>query len=163
LGIPHYAFDRRELFLREVVDPFVDAYLAGSTPSPCVSCNRAVKMSELFAIADRLGAAKGATGHYARPVTPGDRGRPHPGAGRATVKKNRATFSTRSRKLSSSGSSCPSGTPPKPRCAAMRRGAACLAPPRGKVRSSASSPRVGTTRSSKSERRGERGRARFST
>jgi tRNA-uridine 2-sulfurtransferase len=73
LGIPHYAFDRRELFEREVVKPFVDAYLAGSTPSPCVSCNRSVKMAELFALADRLGAAKIATGHYARTVRNGDR------------------------------------------------------------------------------------------
>ena len=73
LGIPHYAFDRRELFDREVVQPFVDAYLAGSTPSPCVSCNRSVKMAELFALADRLGAVKVATGHYARTVCNGDR------------------------------------------------------------------------------------------
>jgi tRNA-specific 2-thiouridylase len=73
LGIPHYSFDRRELFAREVVDPFVDAYLAGSTPSPCVACNRAVKMTELFALADRLGASKVATGHYARTVKSGDR------------------------------------------------------------------------------------------
>jgi tRNA-specific 2-thiouridylase len=73
LGIAHYAFDRRELFAREVVQPFVDGYLEGSTPSPCVSCNRSVKMRELFALADRLGAAKIATGHYARTVVrPGD-------------------------------------------------------------------------------------------
>ncbi|HMJ56193.1 MAG TPA: tRNA 2-thiouridine(34) synthase MnmA [Polyangiaceae bacterium] len=73
LGIAHYAFDRRELFAREVVTPFVDAYLAGSTPSPCVACNRSVKMAELFALADRLGARKVATGHYARTVRHGDR------------------------------------------------------------------------------------------
>jgi tRNA-specific 2-thiouridylase len=73
LGIPHYAFDRRELFAREVVDPFVDAYLSGSTPSPCVACNRSVKMLELFAIADRLGAVQVATGHYARVVRNGAR------------------------------------------------------------------------------------------
>ncbi|HHH30118.1 MAG TPA: tRNA 2-thiouridine(34) synthase MnmA [Polyangiaceae bacterium] len=66
LGIPHYAFDRRELFRARVVDPFVEAYLEGRTPSPCVWCNRTVKMHELFEIADRLGAAKVATGHYAR-------------------------------------------------------------------------------------------------
>lgn len=66
LGIPHFAFDRRELFQREVVDPFVDAYLSGETPSPCVSCNRGVKVRELIALADRLGAEKVATGHYAR-------------------------------------------------------------------------------------------------
>jgi tRNA-specific 2-thiouridylase len=73
LRIPHYSFDRRELFAKEVVDPFVDSYLAGSTPSPCVSCNRSVKMLELFAIADRLGASKVATGHYARVVRNGAR------------------------------------------------------------------------------------------
>ena len=66
LGIPHYTFDRRELFHEKVVSPFVDAYLGGSTPSPCVWCNRSVKMHELFALAHRLGAKKVATGHYAR-------------------------------------------------------------------------------------------------
>src|SRR5215471_16423281 len=79
LGIPHYAFDRRELFAREVVAPFVDAYLAGETPSPCVTCNRAVKMSELFALADRLGASRVATGHYARVVRHGGRFELHRG------------------------------------------------------------------------------------
>jgi tRNA-specific 2-thiouridylase len=68
LGFPHYTFDRRELFARAVVEPFVDAYLAGETPSPCTACNRGVKLAELFAIADRLGAPKVATGHYARVV-----------------------------------------------------------------------------------------------
>jgi tRNA-uridine 2-sulfurtransferase len=66
IGFPHYTFDRRELFARTVVDPFVDAYLAGDTPSPCTACNRGVKLAELFAIADKLGAARVATGHYAR-------------------------------------------------------------------------------------------------
>lgn len=66
IGIPHFTFDRRELFEREVVRPFVSAYLEGETPSPCVACNRGVKMTELFALADRLGARHVATGHYAR-------------------------------------------------------------------------------------------------
>lgn len=66
LGIPHFAFDRRELFQREVVDPFVNSYLSGETPSPCVRCNRGVKVKELMALADRLGASRVATGHYAR-------------------------------------------------------------------------------------------------
>jgi len=66
LGIPHYTFDRRALFREHVVDPFVDAYLDGRTPSPCVACNRSVKLRELFLLADRLGAAFVATGHYAR-------------------------------------------------------------------------------------------------
>src|SRR5688572_23995896 len=66
LGFPHYAFDRRELFRSEVVEPFVEDYLAGRTPSPCVRCNRGVKLAELVALADRLGAERVATGHYAR-------------------------------------------------------------------------------------------------
>src|SRR5438477_3125636 len=66
LAISHYTFDRRELFEREVVGPFVESYLGGTTPSPCVRCNRGVKMPELFHLADRLGASRVATGHYAR-------------------------------------------------------------------------------------------------
>ena len=68
LGIPHYTFDRRALFQQHVVGPFVDAYLGGETPSPCVACNRSVKLRELFPLAERLGAALVATGHYARVV-----------------------------------------------------------------------------------------------
>jgi tRNA-uridine 2-sulfurtransferase len=68
LGFPHYAFDRRELFQREVVEPFVDSYLGGETPSPCVRCNRGVKIKELLALADKLDASRVATGHYARLV-----------------------------------------------------------------------------------------------
>lgn len=70
-GFPHYSFDRRELFAKEVVEPFVSAYLAGETPSPCTACNKHVKLGELFAIADRLGAAFVATGHYARVLAQG--------------------------------------------------------------------------------------------
>ena len=68
LGFAHFTFDRRELFARTVVDPFVEAYLAGETPSPCAACNRGVKLAELFGLADRLGAVRVATGHYARVV-----------------------------------------------------------------------------------------------
>jgi len=66
LGFSHYTFDRRELFEREVVGPFVESYLEGTTPSPCVRCNRGIKIPELFRLADRLGATRLATGHYAR-------------------------------------------------------------------------------------------------
>src|SRR4051812_47968301 len=66
LGFPHFTFDRRELFAKTVVEPFVDAYLAGDTPSPCSACNRGVKIAELAKLADRLGAQHIATGHYAR-------------------------------------------------------------------------------------------------
>lgn len=68
LGFPHYAFDRRELFQSEVIEPFVEGYLSGETPSPCVRCNRGVKMRELMQLASRLDATRVATGHYARVV-----------------------------------------------------------------------------------------------
>jgi tRNA-specific 2-thiouridylase len=68
VGFAHFTFDRRALFARSVVDPFVEAYLAGETPSPCSACNRGVKLAELFSLADRLGASRVATGHYARVV-----------------------------------------------------------------------------------------------
>lgn len=66
LGFPHFTFDRRELFRERVVEPFVEAYLVGETPSPCTACNRTVKLGELLTIAKRLGATRIATGHYAR-------------------------------------------------------------------------------------------------
>ena len=75
LRIPHYTFDRRELFQQKVVGPFVDAYMAGTTPSPCVACNRSVKLRELLPLADRLDAELIATGHYARVVSEGGRSR----------------------------------------------------------------------------------------
>ncbi len=68
LGFKHFAFDRRELFEKEVVTPFVESYLKGETPSPCVRCNRGVKVDQLVALADRLGARSIATGHYVRIV-----------------------------------------------------------------------------------------------
>ncbi|MBN1612249.1 MAG: tRNA 2-thiouridine(34) synthase MnmA [Polyangiaceae bacterium] len=68
LGIAHYAFDRRAEFRRLVVEPFVEDYLKGHTPSPCVTCNRTIKIRELLGLADRLSADVVATGHYARVV-----------------------------------------------------------------------------------------------
>jgi tRNA-uridine 2-sulfurtransferase len=82
LGIPHYSFDRRQLFQSAIIEPFVDAYLQGTTPSPCVHCNRQIKIRELLAIADRLGARVVATGHYARIITVGDRIELHRGRDR---------------------------------------------------------------------------------
>src|SRR5262245_51546815 len=66
LGIAHFTFDRRALFRSEVVEPFVSAYLGGTTPSPCVACNRSIKLPELLRLAERLEAVSVATGHYAR-------------------------------------------------------------------------------------------------
>lgn len=66
LGVPHYTFDRRELFREKVVDRFVSDYASGLTPSPCVRCNESVKLGPLYEIGRRLGASHVATGHYAR-------------------------------------------------------------------------------------------------
>lgn len=66
LAVPHYVLDERDEFRRHVVDAFVADNLAGKTPSPCVRCNQHVKLGRLAAIADRLGARRIATGHYAR-------------------------------------------------------------------------------------------------
>ena len=66
LDIPFYVVNLEEAFERAVVRPFVDAYLAGETPIPCVSCNTKLKLAQLVALAHRFGASRVATGHYAR-------------------------------------------------------------------------------------------------
>jgi len=66
LGFPHYVFDLTDDFERHVVRPFVDEYLAGRTPNPCARCNEHVKFGILRDRARELGAARLATGHYAR-------------------------------------------------------------------------------------------------
>ena len=68
LGLPHVTLDLREEFRRAVVDPFVAAYARGETPNPCGRCNGEFRFDELLAFADRAGAAKLWTGHYARIV-----------------------------------------------------------------------------------------------
>jgi tRNA-specific 2-thiouridylase len=67
-GIPHYTLKMDEEFRQKVVDPFVEDYLSGRTPSPCVRCNTWIKFDLLLERARRLGAGRVATGHYARIV-----------------------------------------------------------------------------------------------
>lgn len=66
LGIEHEVWECEDAFERSVVQPFVNDYAQGLTPSPCVSCNALCKLPQLFAAADDLGCEKAATGHYAR-------------------------------------------------------------------------------------------------
>lgn len=66
LGIPHYVVDFTEPFGRDVIDNFVDEYLQGRTPNPCIICNRKIKWGALLRKAELLGAKYLATGHYAR-------------------------------------------------------------------------------------------------
>jgi tRNA-specific 2-thiouridylase len=73
LGLPHITLDLREEFRRAVVEPFVRAYARGETPNPCSRCNGSFRFAELLAFAERAGAARLATGHYARIVEYGGR------------------------------------------------------------------------------------------
>ncbi len=66
IGIPHYFFDFREPFRRQVIDYFLDTYARGKTPNPCVVCNRSVKIPLFLERAQALGYEAVATGHYAR-------------------------------------------------------------------------------------------------
>ena len=68
LGLPHVTLDLREEFRRAVVEPFVRGYAAGETPNPCIRCNGSFRFAELLALAERAGAGRLATGHYARIV-----------------------------------------------------------------------------------------------
>lgn len=72
IGIPFYALDVAEPFAR-IIDGFVAAYRAGETPNPCVRCNVEVKFGRLLEVADSIGAAAVATGHYARVRVDGGR------------------------------------------------------------------------------------------
>jgi tRNA-uridine 2-sulfurtransferase len=68
LGLPHVTLDLRDEFRKAVVTPFVRGYARGETPNPCVRCNGGFRFAELLAFARRAGAARLATGHYARIV-----------------------------------------------------------------------------------------------
>jgi tRNA-specific 2-thiouridylase len=64
IGIPHYVLDYENRFREEVIDRFVESYLAGETPVPCIECNRQIKFRDLLETARDLGAEVLATGHY---------------------------------------------------------------------------------------------------
>src|ERR1044071_793442 len=66
LGIPYYVLNLEKDFENTVVAPFVDTYLRGETPSPCILCNNYVKFHHLVEKAAGIGAGRVATGHYAR-------------------------------------------------------------------------------------------------
>ncbi|MFZ5906483.1 MAG: tRNA 2-thiouridine(34) synthase MnmA [Nitrospirota bacterium] len=66
IGVAHRVVDLRDVFREKVVEPFVQAYMTGMTPNPCVLCNRFVKFPCLLREADMRGAGFIATGHYAR-------------------------------------------------------------------------------------------------
>ena len=66
LEIPYYVMNFRKEFQKHVIDYFVDDYLNGRTPNPCIACNRYVKWEALLNRGKELGADYIATGHYAQ-------------------------------------------------------------------------------------------------
>src|SRR5664279_6011566 len=66
VGIPYYVVNFEKQFEEQVVQPFVDEYLAGRTPIPCTLCNNYIKFDRFLEMSDSVGALQIATGHYAR-------------------------------------------------------------------------------------------------
>src|SRR5213592_2251147 len=66
MGLPHFTLDLRAEFRAGVVEPWLRDHGAGLTPNPCVRCNGSVRLDAMLDFADRVGAARLATGHYAR-------------------------------------------------------------------------------------------------
>jgi len=66
LGIPYYVLNFQDIFKDNVIDYFVDQYIKGRTPNPCIACNRFVKFGFMLEKAVSMGIDRIATGHYAR-------------------------------------------------------------------------------------------------
>ena len=69
LGIEHKILYYQDKFRQGVIDNFVDSYLKGETPIPCVQCNQTVKFKDLFEVSKELSADAMITGHYVKSVT----------------------------------------------------------------------------------------------
>ncbi len=65
LGFEHLVFNFRDVFGEFVIDKFIDSYVSGRTPNPCIECNRHIKFDKMLKRAEELGFDYIATGHYA--------------------------------------------------------------------------------------------------
>ena len=65
LNIPFYVLNYKDFFKEKIVDYFINSYMEGNTPNPCVECNRYIKFGKFLRSAKTLGADYVATGHYA--------------------------------------------------------------------------------------------------
>ncbi|MDC3028599.1 tRNA 2-thiouridine(34) synthase MnmA [Candidatus Pelagibacter sp.] len=72
LGIEHKILYYQNRFKEGVIDNFVDSYLKGETPIPCVQCNQTVKFKDLFEVSKELKADAMITGHYVKSITSGN-------------------------------------------------------------------------------------------
>lgn len=75
IGIDHKVLDLRETFKKDIIDYFIEEYVSGLTPNPCVRCNEFIKFGMLMKLVDLLRAERLATGHYARVMIDGRSGR----------------------------------------------------------------------------------------
>ncbi len=66
LGIPFYVINFKDIFEKKVIQYFVNEYVSGRTPNPCIACNQFIKFEELIRKAHAIGAYYVATGHYAK-------------------------------------------------------------------------------------------------
>lgn len=66
LGIPYYVMNFKDVFKKHVIDDFINEYMAGRTPNPCIVCNRKVKWEAMLKRSLDIGADYIATGHYSR-------------------------------------------------------------------------------------------------
>lgn len=66
IGIPFYVLNFKDVFKEKVIDYFIDEYMEGKTPNPCIACNKHIKFDALLRKARGIGAEYVATGHYAK-------------------------------------------------------------------------------------------------
>lgn len=65
-GIPHFTYDCKEIFQKNVIDDFIACYANCMTPNPCIECNKYLKFGTMYEKAKELGCQYIATGHYAK-------------------------------------------------------------------------------------------------